>query len=1069
MNKIDKILKDAEENGIAEEVRDEIQKLNNENNELRRKNQILQIEKSSSKAEQFRQSNKNLKEKNKKLNEKLNKLVQKRKMSLGHLSREELGVYNRMLTDFEAMQLNQRVIFPGANHPIFNRFFELANKYPNRDFIVTSLRKKVDEKINLIEFEIKTQKHNIELINKCEEMIDKYPDTWEEEVDKKMAYLYRVTTIDDIEQKIEQLNKDIDEVDKWFVCLKNKIDDKPSRTTAKVKNNLYYEIFNEFDRIYDFCINVGGVAQYKANIMVDSFNKDDLYSSLTRELEKQVGLCEEPYTHNFYYSNGEGRLIPYELNRQFLQYINENTTFIKYDGKKNQYKSGNIINSKVLFNEVPLYCNKIQYRNPNLVGFNNCFYDIENNEVVKLNPQVPIMPLKNTKVELYLKDENEIERNPMQHIFEDCFTKEDARTILAYLGCALFDKGYTQRQESLFIMGKGGTGKGLSIEEYLPTPTGWIQMKDLKVGDKLFDEKGNVCNVTYKSPIHNIDCYKITFENGYEMIVDKEHRWLTKTEGEKRMTVQNTEDMYNRMSKSHRKRDSFYFAIDTAEPLQLDEKDFIVPPYTLGAWLGDGTQAEGIITNQINDNQIIKEIEKDGFTTNRTGVDNNLRVYVHKLKDKLRYINVLNNKHIPQEYLRGSYQQRLSLLQGIMDTDGNIDNRGSCEIIWASKQLINQLRELLFSLGIKSNISEKQVQLEGWNEPRTYYRLYFKTRLPVFRLKRKKDRIPSYPLRKTQYTRYIKKIEPVESVPTQCIQVDSPNHLFLAGKEFIPTHNTTFTKAICSIFYNVGHQLVGKFKDSNEFGLSVFADSDVVIIDEIQSAPKEFANKLKNISSSDALPVEKKHFDTISIPAENVPRMFLIGNNFSKRLYEESDSEGVRRRILIVIPTKPIQSLGYQWKQLIQPSCQQWLVQEAIEEYKKQCLHKKAIPIGSNPDDAYITDGNKNKRLEMCVYPEQFFIKEHFEIAYIGDETIDNNELIKYSDMFDFIKKCIDEYMVESTCKQSASNMFIGEVNKALKLDDHRTRTINGEYYFTGIVPKSEEAIKYFNQGGDND
>ena len=99
MNKIDKILKDAEENGIAEEVRNEIQKLNNENNELRRKNQILQIEKSSSKAEQFRQSNKNLKEKNKKLNEELNKLVQKRKISLGHLSREELGVYNRMLTE----------------------------------------------------------------------------------------------------------------------------------------------------------------------------------------------------------------------------------------------------------------------------------------------------------------------------------------------------------------------------------------------------------------------------------------------------------------------------------------------------------------------------------------------------------------------------------------------------------------------------------------------------------------------------------------------------------------------------------------------------------------------------------------------------------------------------------------------------------------------------------------------------------------------------------------------------------------------------------------------------------
>ena len=165
MSRIDDILKDAEENGIAEEVRDEIKKLNNENNELRRKNQILQIEKSESKAEQFRKSNKNLKERNKKLTHKIDKLLEKRRTNLSHLSREELGVYNRMLTDFESMQSNQKVIFPGANHPIFNRFFELANKYPNRDFIVTSLRKKVDEKINLIKFEIKTQRHNIDLIH----------------------------------------------------------------------------------------------------------------------------------------------------------------------------------------------------------------------------------------------------------------------------------------------------------------------------------------------------------------------------------------------------------------------------------------------------------------------------------------------------------------------------------------------------------------------------------------------------------------------------------------------------------------------------------------------------------------------------------------------------------------------------------------------------------------------------------------------------------------------------------------------------------------------------------------
>ena len=1057
MSRIDDILKDAEENGIAEEVRDEIKKLNNENNELRRKNQILQIEKSESKAEQFRKSNKNLKERNKKLTHKIDKLLEKRRTNLSHLSREELGVYNRMLTDFESMQSNQKVIFPGANHPIFNRFFELANKYPNRDFIVTSLRKKVDEKINLIKFEIKTQRHNIDLIHKCEEMIDKYPDTWEEEVDKKMADLYRVTTVDDIEEKIEQLTEDIDEVDKWFICLIKKITDKPSRTTAKVKNNLYYEIFNEFDRVYDFCIHVGGVAQYKANIMVDSFNKDDLYSSLTRELEKQVGLCEEPYTHNFYYSNGEGRLIPYELNRQFLQYINENTTFIKYDGKKTQYKSGNIINSKVLFTEVPLYCNKIQYKNQNLVGFNNCFYDIENNEVIKLNPQVPIMPLKNTKVELYLKEDNKIESNPMEEIFRKCFTPEDARIILAYLGCALFDKGYTQRQESLFIMGRGGTGKGLNINEWLPTPNGWTQMKDIKIGDKLFDEKGNICTVVNKSPIHNIDCYKITFENGFNLIVDKEHRWLSKTEGEKNHKVRSTEEMYQHMQTINRKRNSFYYAIETNKPLQLNNKDLLIPPYTLGVWLGDGNANDGRITNKKDDNQIIQEIKNDGFKTKtHTYNDDDTRVQIYGLKSKLQEINVLNNKHIPIQYLRGSYEQRLSLLQGIMDTDGSIDKRGSCEIIWASKQMIKELRELLFSLGIKSNINEKQVQLEGWDEPRIYYRLYFKTRLPVFRLKRKKDRIPDYPLRKTQYTRYIKKIEPVDSIPTQCIQVDSPNHLFLATKEFIPTHNSTITRAISSIFYSVGHQLVTKLTDNNEFGFSMFADSDVVVIDEIQAAKKEFADKMKNISGGQALPVEKKHFDTISVPAENVPRVFLIGNNFSKKFYEQSDGAGVKRRILIVIPTKPIQSLGYQWKDLISDSSKQWLVQQATKEYLEQGLHKKAIPIQT------ISDEEKDDRLEMCTFPERFFIRKHFEVARLDTGGIDNGESIEYNLFHDFIINQIDNCMLEKTIKKGVAQTFIHHVKEALNLSgNYNTSSVHGKIIFPGIVPKTVEAIDF--------
>ena len=1059
-NLIDKLLDDE----LDDEVKKQIEnlKLDNErleakNKSLKKKNERLLNGAAPSILNTYRKSNENLREKNVELNDKLKRLKRKQGSHLAHLNPQQVGVYSRMINDFQGMERNIPMTFPGVDHPIFNRFFELANKYPNRAFIVKGLNDAIQEEKDLINFEIKTQKKNIDIWLKCDELVNKYPDTWKDEVSDIEAYLYQVTTPDELDKKIDKLEKDKLKVDEWFKLSEN-IQKSPIKNQVEIKNNLYYDIFNEFKRIFAFCKNVGSVTQYKANIKVNGFNKEDMYSALTRELEKQVGLCEEPYTHNFFYSNGEGRLIPYELNKQFQQYINENTTFVKHSKNQTQYKNGDIINSKVLFEQIPLYCNKVQYRNSDLVGFNNCFYNVVTGEIINLNPQIPILPLKNTSTELYLDDgNNEIEMNPMKDIFYQCFTEKDRKALLAYIGCALYDKGYTQRQESLYIMGKGGTGKGLDINEWLPTPNGWTKMKDIKVGDELFDEQGNICTVTLKSQIHNIDCYRITFENGFSLIVDKEHRWLSKTEGEKEHKVRNTEEMYQHMKTINRKRNSFYYAIETNKPLQLNNKDLLIPPYTLGAWLGDGNANDGRIINKKDDNQIIQEIKNDGFKTKRhTYNDDDTRVQIYGLRPKLQEINVLNNKHIPIQYLRGSYEQRLSLLQGIMDTDGSIDKRGSCEIIWASKQMIKELRELLFSLGIKSNINEKQVQLEGWDEPRIYYRLYFKTRLPVFRLKRKKDRIPDYPLRKTQYTRYIKKIEPVDSIPTQCIQVDSPNHLFLATKEFIPTHNSTITRAISSIFYSVGHQLVTKLTDNNEFGFSMFADSDVVVIDEIQAAKKEFADKMKNISGGQALPVEKKHFDTISVPAENVPRVFLIGNNFSKKFYEQSDGAGVKRRILIVIPTKPIQSLGYQWKDLISDSSKQWLVQQATKEYLEQGLHKKAIPIQT------ISDEEKDDRLEMCTFPERFFIRKHFEVARLDTGGIDNGESIEYNLFHDFIINQIDNCMLEKTIKKGVAQTFIHHVKEALNLSgNYNTSSVHGKIIFPGIVPKTVEAIDF--------
>ena len=70
-------------------------------------------------------------------------------------------------------------------------------------------------------------------------------------------------------------------------------------------------------------------------------------------------------------------------------------------------------------------------------------------------------------------------------------------------------------------------GKALSINEPIPTPDGFKRMGDLTAGDKVFDERGAVCNVIATSPImYDRPCYEITFSDGAKIIADAGHQWI---------------------------------------------------------------------------------------------------------------------------------------------------------------------------------------------------------------------------------------------------------------------------------------------------------------------------------------------------------------------------------------------------------------------------------------------------------------------------------------------------------------------------------------------------------------
>lgn len=367
-----------------------------------------------------------------------------------------------------------------------------------------------------------------------------------------------------------------------------------------------------------------------------------------------------------------------------------------------------------------------------------------------------------------------------------------------------------------------GIGKALSLDTKIPTPTGFSTIEDLKVGDEVFDENGNICHVITKSEVfENHDCYEISFVQGGKVIADADHQWWVETAKNRKKgnhTVLTTEEMANEVLTNYDNRKNY--SVNVCKPIQLDDIELPLNPYLLGVWLGDGDTGKSSITT--SDVEILKEFEKDGWEIRKHGWEIRRRrqeysyvIYGGFLK-LLEENNLLGNKHIPEIYLRASYNQRLALIQGLMDSDGHIRKNGTCVITFKNKNLIERLKELLCSIGIKTNVREVYKRAVNSNQPLTlYYRLTFTTNLPVFRLQRHLDRLPNR-LRPTQNRRYIESIEKVESVPTQCICVDSPSHLFLCTEDFIPTHNSAIATSIAnmvddSYILTMTNQLQGQY------------------------------------------------------------------------------------------------------------------------------------------------------------------------------------------------------------------------------------------------------------------
>lgn len=247
------------------------------------------------------------------------------------------------------------------------------------------------------------------------------------------------------------------------------------------------------------------------------------------------------------------------------------------------------------------------------------------------------------------------------------------------------------------------------------------------------------------------------------------------------------------------------FSVRAPAPLRLPEADLDVDPYVLGVWLGDGHRVEtgkhaASVTSE--DPEIINEVIRAGYDLMNITVDTRgnkaFEFSFRGLGTDLNALGVGRDKRIPAEYLRASQAQRLALLQGLMDTDGSISRGGGAEIALSDEGLAQDVEELLHTLGIKVTRKPSSAGYRAATgevvECRDRHRMHFTTSQECFRLPRKARYIPAK-VRDTQRWFYIASITPTDSRPGRCIQVDNDDHIYLCGREMIPTHNTALPES----------------------------------------------------------------------------------------------------------------------------------------------------------------------------------------------------------------------------------------------------------------------------------
>ncbi|MDT7549447.1 MAG: replicative helicase [Actinomycetota bacterium] len=334
----------------------------------------------------------------------------------------------------------------------------------------------------------------------------------------------------------------------------------------------------------------------------------------------------------------------------------------------------------------------------------------------------------------------------------------------------------------VIIAARPGLGKALALDTPLPTPTGWTTMGEVAVGDQLVGADGRPTTVVAATDVMtDRPCFEVTFSDGTKVVADAEHQWWTATRAERLVggrhtgSVKTTAQLAATLSAPD---GAVNHVVPAALPLELPAAGDLIAAYPLGVWLADGHAQTSALT--VVEPALLGLIEEAGVAVKATSSP--IRFELDVPAEQLRRLGLLDGKHIPASYLRASQAQRRALLAGLLDADGAIGADGSVRVTTTSASLAEDVRELLLGLGYVCEVSHGA----------TGHTVAFRTADPVFRMSRKQI---AHKERSRDLVgagqREITDVRRVGSVPVRCVEVDNRDHLYLATRSMIPTHNST--------------------------------------------------------------------------------------------------------------------------------------------------------------------------------------------------------------------------------------------------------------------------------------